>query len=112
MEARGVDLVQRHDFVSYMSIDEGLPWADIIVCSMNLTDANAGYFRYETLKRAKPGVVFVNIARGEQSPTNDLVRLLEEGRLGGLALDVYENESALAVAIRSGKPGSPLTGRP
>ncbi len=65
MEARGVDLVQRHDSVSYVSIEEGLPCADIVVCAMNLTDANAGYFRYETLKRAKHGVVFVNIARGE-----------------------------------------------
>jgi D-lactate dehydrogenase len=112
MEARGVDLVQRHDSVSYMSIDDGLAWADIIVCSMNLTEANTGYFRYETLKRAKPGVVFVNIARGEQSPTNDLVRLLDDGHLSGLALDVYENESTLAVGLRSGKAGSPLTGRP
>jgi len=112
MEAQGVDLVRRHASVSYISIDDGLAWADIIICAMNLTEANNGYFRYETLKRAKPGVVFVNIARGEQSPTNDLVRLLDEGRLGGLALDVYESESTLAVALRSGKVHSPLTGRP
>ena len=112
MEARGVDLVQRQDSVSYVSIDEGLPWADIIVCAMNLTDVNAGYFRHETLKRAKHGVVFVNIARGELSPTNDLVQLLDEGHLSGLALDVYENESALAVALRSGKTAFPLSGRP
>ena len=112
MEARGVDLVQRHDSVSYMSIDDGLAWADIIVCAMNLTEANTGYFRYETLKRAKPGVVFVNIARGEQSPTNDLARLLDEGHLAGLALDVYENESTLAVAIRSGKAAFQLAGHP
>jgi D-lactate dehydrogenase len=112
MESKGVDLVQRHDSVSYISIDKGLPWADIIVCAMNLTATNAGYFRYETLKHAKPGVIFVNIARGELSPTNDLVRLLDEGHMGGLALDVYENESALAVALRSGKTGFPLAGRP
>jgi D-lactate dehydrogenase len=112
MESKGVDLIQRHDFVSYMSIDDGLAWADIIVCAMNLTDANAGYFRYQTLKRVKQGFMFVNIARGELSPTDDLVRLLEEGHLGGLALDVYENESALAVALRSGKTAFPLAGRP
>jgi D-lactate dehydrogenase len=112
MEVRGVDLVQRHDSVSYMSIDDGLPWADIIICAMNLTDANAGCFRHETLKRAKPGVIFVNIARGELSPTNDLARLLDEGHLGGLALDVYENESAVAIALRSGKTTFLLAGRP
>jgi D-lactate dehydrogenase len=112
MESKGVDLVRRHASVAYVSIDEGLPWADIIVCAMNLTDVNAGYFRYETLKRAKRGVVFVNIARGELSPTDDLARLLEEGHVGALALDVYENESALAVALRSGKACFPLAGRP
>jgi D-lactate dehydrogenase len=108
METRGVDLVQRHDSVSYVSIDEGLSWADIVVCAMNLTDVNAGYFQYERLKHAKLGTVFVNIARGELSPTDDLARLLDEGHLGGLALDVYESESELAVALRSGKTSFPL----
>ncbi len=112
METKGVDLVQRHASVSYVSIDDGLKWADIIVCAMDLTDANAGYFRYETLQSAKRGVVFINIARGELSPTDDLVKLLDEGHLGALALDVYENESALAVALRSGKTSFPLAGRP
>ena len=112
MEVRGVDLVQRHESVSYVSADDGLAWADIIVCAMNLTEANAGYFGYETLKRARRGIILVNIARGELSPTDDLVRLLDEGHLGGLALDVYENESTLAIALRSGKGGFPLAGRP
>jgi D-lactate dehydrogenase len=56
--------------------------------------------------------VFVNIGRGEFTPTEDMVMLLDEGHLGGLALDVYENESTLAVALRSGKSGFPLLGRP
>jgi len=46
-------------------------------------------------------VVFVNIARGEQSPTNDLVRLLDEGRLAA-ALDVYRMRSIWR-PLRSGK---------
>ncbi len=107
MEVRGVDLVQRHTSVSYVSSDEGLPWADVIVCAMNLTADNAGYFNYDRLKRAKRGVIFVNIARGELSPTRDLVRLLDEGHLAGVALDVYERESGLAVALRAGRARSP-----
>jgi D-lactate dehydrogenase len=112
MDVRGVDIVQRHASVSYVSIDEGLAWADVIVCAMDLTKENAGYFNYDRLKRARRGVVFVNISRGELSPTNDLVRLLDEGQVGALALDVYEHESSLAVALRSGKSGFPLLGRP
>ena len=112
METRGVDILQKYPYVTYSSIEEGLAWADVIVCAMNLTKENAGYFNYKVLKRARRGVVFVNVARGELSPTNDLVKLLDEGHVSALALDVYENESALAVALRSGKPDFPLLERP
>jgi len=109
MNVRRVDIIpERAD----TPIEEGLPWADIIVCAMSLNQGNRGYFSYQRLQQARPGVLFVNIARGELSPTADLVRLLDEGRLGGVALDVYENESALATALRSGKGSFPLLGRP
>jgi D-lactate dehydrogenase len=112
MQVHGVDIVERHAHISYVKPDEGLVWADIIVCAMNLTKENVNYFCYETLKRARRGVVFVNVARGEFTPTEDMVLLLDEGYLGGLALDVYEEESTLAVALRSGKSDFPLLGRP
>lgn len=100
MDARGVDIVRRHPSVTYVSPEEGIPWADVIVCAMNLTSANARYFRYERLRTAKRGVVFVNVARGELSPSADLLRLLDEGHLGGVALDVFEDEAQLAVSMR------------
>jgi len=103
MGVRGVDIVQRHPSVSYVSRDEGIRWADIIVCAMNLTADNVGYFNYRTLKQSKRGVVFVNVARGEMSPPGDLLRLLDEGHLAGVGLDVFDQESELAVALRSGK---------
>ena len=109
MDVRGVDIIaERAD----ISIDEGLPWADIIVCAMNLTKENTGFFRYDVLKRARRGVVFVNIARGELSPTADLVRLIDEEHLGGVALDVFEDEPRLAAALRAGQGTFPLLGRP
>ena len=112
MQVRGVDLVEKHASISYVTLEDGLAWADVIICAMNLTKDNVCYFSYETLKRAKKGVVFVNVARGEFTPTEDMVMLLDEGHVSGLALDVYENESALAVALRSGKSDFPLLGRP
>ncbi|MGD1019403.1 MAG: NAD(P)-dependent oxidoreductase [Verrucomicrobiia bacterium] len=112
MQVHGVDLVEKHASISYVTLDDGLAWADIIICAMNLTKENVAYFSYETLKRARKGVVFVNVARGEFTPTEDMVMLLDESHLGGLALDVYENESKLAVALRSGQSGFPLLGRP
>jgi D-lactate dehydrogenase len=112
MQVQGVDLLEKHATITYVTLEDGLAWADIIVCAMNLTKENVNYFSYETLKRARKGVVLVNIARGEFTPTEDMVMLLDEGHLGGLALDVYENESALGVALRSGKADFPLLGRP
>lgn len=106
MKVLGVDIVKKHSSVSYVSIEEGLRKADIIVCAMNLTADNAGYFNYRLLKKAKSGAIFVNIARGEQSPSTDLLRLLEEGRLGGIALDVFNNERELAVSLRKGRSSS------
>lgn len=103
MQVVGVDIIQKHDFVHYESVEKALSGADIIVCAMNLTGENMAYFSYARLKAARKGVVFVNIARGEMSPAADLLRLMREQHLGGLAMDVYNHESELAVALRSGR---------
>ncbi len=102
MEVLAVEPVRKHDFAHYVDFEVCLPMADIIVCAMNLTSTNRGFFRYDTLRLCKPGALFVNIARGELSPATDLLRLLEERKLGGVAIDVYDEEKDLAVALRGG----------
>jgi D-lactate dehydrogenase len=101
LNVKGVDIVERHDFVHYVQPAEGLSWADIIICAMNLTDENFHYFSYDLLKKARRGVIFINVARGEHAPLYDLLRLIQEGHLGGLALDVFEDEPSLATALRT-----------
>ena len=100
-EVRGVDIVPNKPNVVYVSKQEGIPWADLIICAMNLTDENRGYFSYELLKTAKKGCIFVNIALGEHAPLEGLARLLREGHLNGVGLDVFEDEGNLATALRS-----------
>lgn len=104
MQVRGVDIIRRHSFVKYVEPDEGLAWAEVIVCAMNLTEENHNYFSYEVLKKAPPGVIFINIARGEHAPLSDLWQLLNEGHLGGLGLDVFEDEAEVGTALRTGQP--------
>ena len=106
MEVLGVDIIKKYSSVSYVSIEQGLARANIIVCAMNLTSDNLGYFNYQMLKKAEPGAIFVNIARGEMSPSADLLRLLDENHLAGVALDVYNQESELAVSLRTGRSSS------
>lgn len=102
MRVIGVDLVRKHDFVHYEAIEEALPQADIVVCAMNLTAENAGYFSESRLKQAPRGAIFVNVARGEISPAGGLLALIESGHLAGVGLDVYNHESELAVTLRAG----------
>jgi D-lactate dehydrogenase len=102
MKVLGVDIVKNYDTVDYVSIEQGLAAADIIVCAMNLTLENHHYFSYRLLKKARPGVIFVNISRGEQSPSVDILRLLEENHLGGVGLDVFNHESELARTLSGG----------
>lgn len=104
MQVLGVDPVRKHPDVTYATYEEAAPVADVIVCSMNLTASNRHYFDYTRLKAVKRGGFFINVARGEMSPSADLLRLLEEGFLAGVALDVYEEESLLAATLRAGIP--------
>jgi len=105
MRVLGVDITEKYDDVSYVPILEGLAQADVIVCSMNLTRQNRGYFDYSLLKQARSSALFINISRGELSPAADLLRLIKEKRLAGVALDVYDRERELAVASRQGDGG-------
>ncbi len=84
----------------YVSIEEGLQQADIIVCAMNLTEQNKNYFTYDLLKKAKKNAIFINISRGEFSPSSVLLRLINENHLGGIGLDVYDEEKELADYLR------------
>ena len=101
MNVYGVDIVQKFNDVTYVPIEDGLAKADIVLSAMNLTQQNKGYFHYALLKKAKPGFIFINVSRGELSPLSDLYRLLREDFLGGLALDVYENETKLGIGLRT-----------
>jgi D-lactate dehydrogenase len=107
MQVRGVDLIRRHDRIHYVGRDEGLAWADAIVCAMDLRDGNYGYFSYEAFRMTKKGIIFVNIARGEHASADILLKLLDEDHFGGVGIDVYDNESVIAAALRRDGPANP-----
>ncbi len=104
---KGVDIVQDKPDVDYISKEAGIPWADVIINAMNLTDVNRGYFGAGLFRKAKRGAFFVNIARGEHSPLADLNQALADGLLAGVALDVFEDESAVGPALRNGGRSNP-----
>ena len=101
MKVAGVDIDQKLASLEYTDLISGLAWADIVVCACSLTNETRAMLGYETLSRVKTGTVFVNVARGEISPLHDLKRLLDEHILGGLGLDVYDDEDVVAQWLRS-----------
>lgn len=111
MEVKGVDIRKRVKDLKYVSLKEGLPWADVVFCAACLTDKTKGMLNYRALSMAKKGCLLINIARGEITPLQDLEKLMRIKILGGLALDVFEDEDSLAAALRQRKTGGSPEGR-
>jgi len=102
MNVFGVDIVRRQKDVDYISSSEGAQRADIIVSAMNLTSENHNYFNSAFFQKVKPDLVFVNISRGEISPSTEVLQALQKKWIAAAALDVFDNEKEISVGLRSG----------
>ena len=74
------------------ALDALLPRADIVIGCLPNTRETAGLLTAERLHAMKAGAVLVNVGRGSLAGTDDLVSALQDGHLGGAALDVFETE--------------------
>ena len=74
------------------SLDEVLRRADVVSLHVPLTETTAGMINEAALAKMKPGALLVNAARGGVVDEDAVYRFLQEGRLGGAAFDVYEEE--------------------
>jgi phosphoglycerate dehydrogenase-like enzyme len=83
----GVDVLVRPD-----QLDAHLPQADFVIMTAPQTTATEGLFDLERFKLMKRSAVFINIGRGTSVRLLDLVAALNEGVIGGAALDVFEEE--------------------
>jgi D-lactate dehydrogenase len=59
--------------------------------------------RRETLELMKPGTILINVSRGALIDTKALIEALKAGRLGGVGLDVYEEEEGVFFEDLSGQ---------
>jgi phosphoglycerate dehydrogenase-like enzyme len=66
--------------------------ADYVVITAPLTPDTEGLFDAAQFRRMKPGAILVNVGRGAIVSTDALFQALQTGRLGGAALDVFEQE--------------------
>jgi D-lactate dehydrogenase len=88
--------------VIFVSKEKAIETSDIIVNAMNLTRNmeskfyNVGYFSKDYLSKAKYGLLFINVTRGEIAPESGLLDLYLSEKIRGIGVDVFTGESEFA----------------
>ena len=77
--------------------------SEVISLHTPLTPQTYHIIRRETLELMKPGTILINVSRGALVDTKALIEALKCGRLGGVALDVYEEEEGVFFEDLSGR---------
>jgi lactate dehydrogenase-like 2-hydroxyacid dehydrogenase len=91
------DVYRREDLekeygIEYVSFDELLARSDILTIHVALTDSTKGIINEEAFSKMKPTALIVNTSRGPVIDEKALIKALEEKKIAGAALDVFEKE--------------------
>lgn len=90
------------------TVDAMLPEIDYLTVHTPLTPETKGLISHAQLELVKPGLRVINAARGGIYDNDALVAGLKSGKLGGVALDVYEDEPCTDNPL-FGMPGTVCT---
>lgn len=89
--------------VEYVGLPELLGASDIVSLHVPLSPETLHLLNRETLALLRPGALLVNTSRGKLIDTAALVEALKSGHVGGVALDVYEEEEGIFFEDLSGQ---------
>ena len=81
-----------HEGYEWLELDELCKVADIISVHVPLTSQTKGMIDEKRISLMKDGVIFINVSRGAVADENALVTAVENGKIGGLGVDVYSVE--------------------
>jgi D-lactate dehydrogenase len=81
--------------MSYTSLDRLLTESDLVSLHVPLMPDTHHLIGASALARMKPGAILINTSRGGLVDAGALVATLRTGRLRGVGLDVYEEETGL-----------------
>lgn len=73
-------------------LQEVLRESDVIILACNLTPENRHLLNAAAFAAMKPGVIVVNVSRGQLIDESALIAALESGHVSAAGLDVFENE--------------------
>ncbi len=88
--------------VTYATLPDVLAVSDIVSLHLPLSPETHHLIDATTVTLMKPGSMLVNTSRGKLIDTTAVIRGLKSGRLGGLAIDVYEEEEGVFFEDLSG----------
>jgi D-3-phosphoglycerate dehydrogenase len=88
----GIDQKVEKIIIPVTDLNEVLNELDFISIHVPKQANGSAVLRAEEFSKMKKGVLIVNASRGGVIDENDLLVALDEGKIGGIALDVYENE--------------------
>lgn len=89
--------------ITYVDAETVVRESEVISLHVPLTPETRHLIRAENLKLMKPGAMLVNVSRGGLIHTRALIHALKARRLGGVALDVYEEEEGIFFQDLSGE---------
>ena len=81
--------------IEQVELDELLSRSDIVSLHVPLTTETRGLIGREQLVRMKPSAILINTARGPVVDRLALVEALEQKRLAGAGIDVFDMEPPL-----------------
>lgn len=89
--------------VRYADLPAVLAASDILTLHLPLLPETKHLIDAQTLAQMKRGVMLINTSRGKLIDTKALIQALKSGHLGGVALDVYEEEEGIFFEDLSGQ---------
>jgi D-lactate dehydrogenase len=89
--------------VTYVPFSDLLVQSDIVSLHLPLTAESMHLLNAETIGQMKKGAIVLNTSRGKLVDTAALLEALKVGKLGGVALDVYEEEEGVFFEDLSGQ---------
>eukprot|EP00775_Hariotina_reticulata_P004907 gene4907-5151_t len=81
--------------VPYMDLDEIIPQVHVLSLHVPLLPSTKHILNKDRVKRLRQGCLVLNVSRGGLVDNSALLHGLEQGNIGGLGMDVYENEGQL-----------------
>jgi phosphoglycerate dehydrogenase-like enzyme len=82
----------REPFHENLPLHELLSAADVVVASLPNTPDTYRLLDAQAMACMKPTALFINVGRGKTIDESALIAALEEGRIAGAGLDVFEKE--------------------